>query len=201
VMCAWDSIGTDHRLALQNVSGTFAGTVSDSARVYSLESDSWAAYDVTDAWNGTDAWTSGGTPVCFWGDSTTAAPRPQATVELAGPVASLADIGVGAAVRVFRRTKYGLFAQDGRWWLGRRVAGAAWELLTGPMLSPPNGGLTFRYYDASDAVTADPTLVSRVEFTLRSESFGKVSALGQFGGGTVGDSLTMSVFLRNNGAP
>ncbi len=146
------------------------------------------------------AWSAGGTPVCFWGDSTTAAPRPQAAIELTGTAASLATLKVGASLRVFRRTKYGLFAQDGRWWLGRRVGAGAWELLTGPMLSPANGGLTFTYYDANDAVTTDPTLVSRVEFTLRSESYGRVSAAGQ-GGSTVGDSLTMTVFLRNNSAP
>ena len=195
VMCAWDSVGIFHRLGLQNVSGTFPGTVEDSAKAYSITDQSWAAFDVTEAWNGALAWSAGGTPVCFWGDSTTAAPRPEAAIELTGTAASLATLGVGASVRIFRRTKYGLFAQDGRWWLGRRVAAGAWELLTGPMLSPANGGLTFAYYDVNDAVTTDPTLVSRVEFTIRSESYGQVSGPG---GGTVGDSLTTTVFLRNN---
>lgn len=194
VMCSWDTVGVDHRLGLQNVSGTVPGTVADSASVYN---GSWVVFDVTAAWNGLAAWGLGNMPFCFWGDSTATAPRPQATVELTGSVASLATLEVGNLVRVFRRTKYGLFALDGRWWLGRRVAAGAWELLTGPMLSPANGGLTFAYYDANDAVTTDPTLVSRVEFTLRSESYGQVSAAGQ-GGGTVGDSLTMTVFLRNN---
>ncbi len=68
------------------------------------------------------------------------------------------------------------------------------------MLSPANGGLTFSYYDVNDAVTTDPTLVSRVEFTLRSESFGQLSAASP-GRGTVGDSMTTTVFLRNNEAP
>ena len=66
-----------------------------------------------------------------------------------------------------------------------------------PDISPSEGGLTFAYYDVNDAVTTDPTLVARVEFTLRSESYGQISGAGQ-GGGTVGDSLTMTVFLRNN---
>ena len=65
------------------------------------------------------------------------------------------------------------------------------------MLSPGNGGLVFTYYDASGAVTTDPTLVSRVEFTLRSQSYGQVSP-----GGVIGDhledSVTTTVHLRNN---
>ena len=46
------------------------------------------------------------------------------------------------------------------------------------------------------AVTTDPTLVASVEFTLRSESYGQVSMAGQTGG-TLEDSITVSVFLRN----
>ena len=64
------------------------------------------------------------------------------------------------------------------------------------MLSPSNGGLTFTYYDANDAVTTDPTLVARIEFTLRAESYGQLSTAGGTGGFSE-DSVTTTVFLRN----
>ena len=72
----------------------------------------------------------------------------------------------------------------------------AWEILTGPMLSPSNGGLTFAYYDSLGVTTTDPALVTRIDFTLRSESYGQVSTAGETGG-ALQDSVTTTVFLRN----
>lgn len=191
VMCSGTiPFSSSRSLGLQNVDGNFT---ADSARVYSIENARWSTYDVTDAWNGVDSWTAGSSPVCFWGDSTIAMPRPQAAIKLAGNVDSLATVGVGGSVRVFRPTRYGLFPRNGKWYMGRRVVGGSWELLTGPMHSPANGGLTFTYYDANDVVTADPLLVSHIVLTLRSESDGKVS-----GSGTRTDSLSMTLSLRNN---
>ena len=160
---------------------------------FSLEDESWAAFDVSAAWTGSNAWTD--TPVCFWGDSTTSVPRPEASVQI-DTLATLVNLDVGGTVHLFRRTKYALSALDGRWWLSRSVGGGAWEILTGPMLSPSDGGLTFAYYDADGVVTTDPALVTRVEFTLRSESYGRVSTAGQTGG-ALEDSVTTTVFLRN----
>ncbi len=181
-------------LGLRNIDGNVA---ADSARVYSVTNNSWSSYNVTDAYQGTDVWTTGQSPVCFWGDSTTTEPRPQSAIKLAGPVASLAAIGVGAPVRVFQRIKYGLYPRTGRWYFGRQVGGGAWESLMGPMLSPNNGGLSFTYYDVDSVVTTDPTLVSHVELSLRSESVGQVSPLGNTGG-TKSDALSMTIYLRNN---
>lgn len=194
LICSWTTSAGNYRFGLRNTSGSFTGTADDSAMVFYFAENPWRSFDVTGAWNGAASWlaapTGGGTPVCFWGDSTATYPRPEATVELAGT--GVDTVKVGAPVHVFRRTKYGLSQSDGRWWLSRKVGAGAWEILTGPMLSPTDGGLTFTYYDANDVVTADPTLVSRVEFTLRAESYR------QLVGGAVGDSITMTVFLRNN---
>lgn len=192
VICSWHETGSITRLGLQQTSGVFPETANDSAMIYSVVNGTWAAYDVVGAWNGGGGW-GNGIPPCFWGDSTTM--QPFAGIQI-DTLLSLAGLEVGGPVHVFRRTKYGLSAQNGRWWLSRKEGAGAWEILTGPMLSPSNGGLTFAYYDANGAVTTDPTLVARIEFTLRSESFGKVSTSGQTGG-AMQDSVTTTVFLRN----
>ena len=193
VICSWVEGSGQSQYGLRQTTGVFTGTTNDSVRVFSVEDATWASFDVSAAWTGSEAWEN--TPVCFWGDSTTSAPRPEASVQI-DTLATLANLEVGGPIHLFRRTKYGLSTRDGRWWLSRREGAGAWEILTGPMLSPSNGGLTFAYYDADDAVTTDPALVVRVEFTLRSESFGQVSTTGQTGG-AIQDSVTTTVFLRN----
>ena len=193
VICSWVEGSGQSTYGLRETSGDFTGTANDSAMVFSVEDETWAAFNVSAAWTGSEAWTN--TPVCFWGDSTTSAPRPEASIQI-DTLATLANLEVGGQVRLFRRTKYGLSAQDGRWWLSRKEGAGGWEILTGPMLSPSNGGLTFTYYDEFGAVTTDPALVARVEFTLRSESHGAVSAVGATGGFSK-DSTTTTVFLRN----
>ena len=194
VICSWVEASGQSQYGLRQTSGNFTGTTDDSVMVFSVEDNTWAAFDVSAAWTGTAAWTN--TPVCFWGDSTTSAPRPEASVQI-DTLATLAKLEVGGPVHLFRRTKYGLSSQDGRWWLSRKEGGGGWEILTGPMLSPSNGGLTFAYYDTLGAVTTNPALVARVEFTLRSESYGQVSMAGQ-AGGALEDSITAAVFLRNS---
>jgi len=187
-------MGPNTKYGLRMTSGVFDSTANDSAMVFFLADQTWAVLDVTGAWNGSDAWAH--LSVCFWGDSTTSDPRPEAVVEI-DTVASLADLSLGSPIHLFRRTKYGLSASNGRWWLSRRVGADPWEILTGPMRSPSNGGLTFTYYDANDVVTTDPTLVTRIEFTLRSQSYGQVSKAGHTGGFSE-DSVTTTVFLRNS---
>ncbi|GMR14394.1 MAG: hypothetical protein BMS9Abin29_2649 [Gemmatimonadota bacterium] len=195
VICSWSDTGAgESQYGLRQTSGQFSGTVNDSAMIFSVIDNTWGAYNVTSAWTGSDAWTAG-SPVCFWGDSTTAAPRPEAAIEI-DTTAALANLEVGGPVHVFRKTTYALSQRNGRWWLGRQVGTSAWELLTGPMRSPTNGGLTFRYYDAVGDPTTNPLAVVRVEFTLRAESFGSVSPGGATGG-VVEDSTTTTVFLRN----
>lgn len=193
VICSWVEGSGQSKYGLRQTSGTFTGTANDSAMVFSVVDNTWAAFDVSAAWTGSAAWTN--TPVCFWGDSTTSVPRPEASIQI-DTLATLANLEVGGPVHLFRKTTYGLSTLNGRWWLSRKEGAGGWEILTGPMLSPSDGGLAFAYYDSLGAVTTDPTLVTRVEFTLRSESYGKVSMAGQ-AGHALKDSITASVFLRN----
>ncbi len=202
VVCARTTVGSAERFGLQQVSGYFEATADDSALVYSRGADAWNVLKVSAAWNGSAAWSGGGTPVCFWGDSTTSVPRPQAAVELQGDSLVLAGLTVGAPLTAFRRTEYALFQQSGRWWLGRRVGGAVpYDILTGPMVAPPSNGLAFAYYDATGAATVDPTQVAQVDIVLRAESFGQVRIGAAAGIRTVSDSLSTTAFLRNNAAP
>ena len=194
VICSWVEASGQSQYGLRQTSGTFTGTTNDSAMVLSAADATWAAFNVSDAWTGSDAWTN--TPVCFWGDSTTSVPRPEASIQI-DTLATLTNLEVGGPVHLFRRTKYGLSTLNGRWWLSRKEGTGGWEILTGPMLSPSDGGLTFAYYDSLGVVTTDPTEVARVEFTLRSESYGQVSMAGQ-SGGALEDSITATVFLRNS---
>ena len=202
-ICAIKSIGPNDRYGLQHASGYFQETADDSALVYSVAGDKWSVVKVEGAWNKAYAWdpapSGGGTPFCFWGDTTGAWPRPQATLQFKGDSAVLAELVVGAPVRAFRATEYGLFQQNGRWWVGRRVGTApSYEMVTGPMLSPTDDGLVFTYYDAAGAVTADRTQVAQVEIALRSESFGLAPGSANQ---TLRDSLTIRVSLRNNTPP
>ena len=56
----------------------------------------------------------------------------------------LAALAVGTPLRAFRRTEYSLYQENGRWWLGRRVASAAtYDVLAGPLRPPPESGPAF----------------------------------------------------------
>jgi hypothetical protein len=167
--------------------------------VYSVAADQWSVAHVSKAFNKNNSWdpapSGGGTPFCFWGDSTVSMPRPQATLELQADTSVLNSVVVGAPVRAFRRTQYGLFTQGGHWWLGRRVGAApSYEIVTGPLLSPGEGGIVFTYYDATGAVTGDPAQVARVQIALRATNLKPASA----GTQVLRDSLSTAVFLRGN---
>ncbi len=177
---------TDDQYAVWEPSGTFAATDDDSALVYSVWADSWNSLEVKDQW-------TTGLPNCAWGAAFTSGLVLR--LRVAAPI-DTAGVGVGSGVRAFRRTEYGMFQQNGRWWLGRKVgAAASFELVTGPLRSPADSGLVFHYYDAAGAETADPLLVQRVEVVLRAESFGK--ARSTTGVTTRLDSVTVVTFLRN----
>ncbi len=100
---------------------------------------------------------------------------------------------IGAPFRAFRRVEYALYADSGRWWLGRKVGGAGfYEKLIGPLLAPGSGGLVFTYRDAAGNVTADPTQVVVIDFVIRAESYrasGNALELRQ-------DTLAVRVALR-----
>ena len=197
VVCSNVKQGSKWHYGLQQTWGYFEGTADDSALVYRVASTGWSEVNVAKAWNKAESWvpapSGGGTPVCFWGDSTTSMPRPQATLHLEASDEVLNDILVGAPVRVFRRTEYGLFERDGHWWLGRRVGDASsYQAVTGPLLSPGSGGFVLEYYDSGGAITTDPAQVARVDIVLRATSLGTAGYVQR----THQDSLRTTVFIR-----
>ena len=107
---------------------------------------------------------------------------------------AMPGVVVGAPFRSFRAIQYGMFFDDGDWWLGRKIPGvAAYDKLTGPLQSPVFGGLVFNYYDAAGAVTAVAANVRMIEIIIRSQSRGmsrQVSGLAERR-----DSIRTKVFL------
>jgi hypothetical protein len=197
VVCSRVKVGSRMHYGLQQSWGYFEGTADDSALAYRPKRARWSAVNVAKAWNKAQSWadapSGGGTPVCFWGDSTAAMPRPQASLQLQASDEVLDEIVVGAPVRVFRRTQYELFQQDGYWWLGRRIGNSkAHQIVTGPLLSPEAGGFVLKYYDSGGAVTADPARVARVDIALRATSLGAAGYVQR----TRQDSLHTTVFIR-----
>ena len=96
-------------------------------------------------------------------------------------------VRVGAPVRGFVIYTYGLFTEDGEYYLARQ-SGTTTEPLVGPLSS---NGVSFTYRDAVGNVTTDPRAVSQIEVTLRSRS----NVTGDRG--PVTDSLTTAIYLRN----
>ena len=177
------------RYALWRAGGSIQATADDSALVYTVGLDKWRVVKINQA--GTPA--AMGLSKCAW----PGARKPDLVVQVA--VTTQQDtsaIQVGAALRTFRRVQYAEYQAGGRWWLGRRVGTATtYEQLTGPLLAPGAGGLTFAYYDTLGAVTATPAAVGAVGFTLRTESLKQV----RVGPGPLQfqhDSLTTKVALR-----
>ncbi len=177
------------RYALWRTGGSIEATADDSALVYLSGRDQWRAVRINRV--GTPA--AMGVPGCAW----PGARPPDLVVQLVvNAQQDTAGIRVGAPLRTFRREQYAEYQANGRWWLGRRVGRAAtYEQLTGPLLAPGAGGLTFAYYDTLGAPTATPTAVGAVGFTLRTESFKQARAA--TGPLTYQrDSLTTKVALR-----
>ncbi len=80
------------------------------------------------------------------------------------------QLRIGVPIRAFRPVQYGVFQEDGRWWLGRRIGSGPYEKLTGPLRAPADSGLALLYYDEAGNLTSDPTRVELVEILLRGES-------------------------------
>ncbi len=202
------------RYGLWGFSGELFATADDSALVFATGAsgpadNQWKVVSVSSVWDPV----GGGVPFCAWGDSVVGKGKgnssntgldckasegclmikPDVAVEVAG---DMDDVWVGAAVRAFRRIEYGLFLEDGRWWLGRKVgAAASYEKLTGPLRSPTDSGLVFTYYNRLGNTTAAADSVALVEIILRAESFGKVrKAAGDVS--VQQDTLTTWVSLR-----
>lgn len=176
------------RYGVWKTAGTFLATDADTAVVYAVGRDVWKKLKITAV--GTPA--AMGVPACIW----PGARPPDVVLEFQVQFKTdTSHIRVGGAVRSFRRVEYGEYQENGRWWLGRRVGNAAsWEQLTGPLLAPASGGLTFTYYDTVGTATVDPGAIGSIEFTLRPESFRQTKV------GTTqtyqSDSLTTRVAVR-----
>ncbi|MGZ3332450.1 MAG: PilW family protein [Gemmatimonadaceae bacterium] len=175
------------RYGLWKTGGNILAGVDDSALVYQLGRDKWTVLKITAV--GTPA--AMGVTACAW----PGARPPDVVVEFGvGIKTDTSYIKVGAPFRSFRRVQYAEYALNNRWWLGRKVgAAASYDQLTGPLVAPANG-LTFTYYDTLGAVTANPSAVGSIAFTLRTESFKNTYV------GTTfvyqRDSLTTKVALR-----
>ena len=183
-----DTLGI--RYGVYQPSGDFQATADDSALVYSRTNETWNSVKVSQMWSNPAA---GGIPDCAWSASI----DPGLVVQLvAGVPGDTAGVGIGSGIRAFRAIQYGIFQQNGRWWLGRRLASAgSYDILTGPLSSPADSGLVFHYYDGAGAETADPTQVVRIELVLQAESY----ALARVGSGMTlpKDSVAITMFLRN----
>lgn len=183
VIC--DQVGADASYELWQSTGTFGASTADSVLLYSDGSQSWRSVRVTQQ-------QPAATP-CAWGSGFT----PDLQIDLA--VATAADtlgVLVGSGVRAFQRTEYGVFEQNGRWWLGRKLGAATtFDLVTGPLRAPDEGGMALRYFDAGRALTTVAADVKLIELVLRSESFGAVNAGAVTG--LRGDSLRVLLSLRN----
>ena len=175
------------RYGLWKTGGNILAGVDDSALVYQLGRDNWTVLKITAV--GTPA--AMGVTACAW----PGARPPDVVVEFGvGTKTDTSYIKVGAPFRSFRRVQYAEYALNNRWWLGRKIGAApSYEQLTGPLVAPANG-LTFTYYDTLGAVTANPSAVGSIAFTLRTESFKNTYV------GTTfvyqRDSLTTKVVLR-----
>ncbi len=170
IVCATDHTPAHARYGIRGEAGDMAASVDDSALIFAAgglgnSDDTWKVLKITDVdtlgvmFIGTCVWTASGPP--------------DVGVEIAVTAPSdTADVAVGAPFRAFRRTEYGLYQADGRWWLGRKVGGAAtYEKMTGPLRSQAGGGLVFTDADSTGAATADPTKVATVDFVIRAESY------------------------------
>jgi len=166
-----------------HVSGSFSSAAGDSAVVYAhgaegASDDAWSTLRV----QGVARQKSGFE--CAWGGS-----GATLRLELAGDTAG---IGVGSALRGFRRTEFALFSAEGRWWLGRKQGSSSgYELLAGPMASPSDSGLVLLYSDRDGNSTAVAGDVASVEISLRGETVRKL-----WNEGVKIDSLRTKVSLR-----
>ena len=198
------------RYGIWGASGEFYETSDDSALIFAAGNtgtgdDQWKVISIDKIWDPM----GGGVPTCFWGDTTVGAGKgsgaakgsvgwvgdrtPDLVLQVSGDVDGMY---IGAALRAFRRVEYGLYTEDGRWWLGRKVGSAAsYEKLAGPLSSPTDSGLVFTYYDDAGVATTDSSKVAMVEFVLRGESYRAVPQPGQAPSAQQ-DSLTTRVSLR-----
>ena len=102
------------------------------------------------------------------------------------------DVQPGSPLRAYEWTTYGLynFGHLG-WGLGRRrhVDGARPELIVAG-LAPPGVGLRFDYFTPAGTATNDPTAISRIRITVRTDPETNTAVQSE--------AMVSNLFLRNN---
>jgi prepilin-type N-terminal cleavage/methylation domain-containing protein len=169
--------------------------VYDEGATSGSADDSWRLHVLT----ATPSAGSCPTTTGFTATSTEAA----AGVSLLVTPALPATVRLGASIRFFHRAHYSLYrTASGNWYIGfyECVAGACQTLqaVSGPYLpyASTGGGLRFTYFDSTGAVTANRTLVSRIDVTTRARTADAVAVTGTQRE-HYADSLSVSVALRN----
>src|SRR5439155_1750122 len=104
----------------------------------------------------------------------------------------------GSPVRGFTNVTYSLWQSptDNQYYLAQAVGTNAPQPMVGP-LSGPNG-LTFNYFNAAGAVTADSTQVAQIEIRVRGRTQSKIRQAGAAGVTYKIDSVVTRVMLRGN---
>ena len=187
VVCAINA--TSGLYGIWKCGGDIKATGDDTAMVSTSGGRGWKKLRIT------QVGTPGGMGLtqCAWAGTR----APDLVVQFSVATArDTAGIVVGSMFRAFRRTRFAELFDSGRWWLGRQVGSAAWEKITGPLLSPAAGGLAFSYYDSTGAATTSASRVRAVGMTMRSETY--KTYLGPNGGAPRyrRDSLITRVMVR-----
>ncbi len=165
--------------------GQIFTTADDSAMVYLPGTEQWVELDLIDQFD-QPVTNKDDVKFCSWGNGATY--FSELVVEMAGDTAG---IQVGTPWAAFRRVEFGIYEDGGLWWLGRKVGNAgSYEKLTGPLLSPTDGGFVLSYLDDAGNTTTDPTQVAQVQIEIRSESTGRDR------GEARRDSIQVTVWLR-----
>ena len=165
--------------------GQIFTTADDSAMVYLPGIGQWVELDLTDQFDQPVS-NQDDVKFCAWGNGSSY--FSDLVIRMAG---DSTGIQVGSPWAAFRRVEFGIYEDGGRWWLGRKVGNAgSYEKLTGPLLSPTDGGFVLSYLDDAGNTTTDPTQVSKVQIEIRSESTGRDR------GEARQDSIQVTVWLR-----
>lgn len=188
-ICTKDPTSTSFGLWRSSDSDAIGASAGDSVLIYKTSDGTWTSSRITQSWNNPSL---AGVPWCDWSGGASI----PTDAAIAVPAADTAGVGIGTPIRVFTSVDYGIFQQASRWWLGRKLGGAAsYELVTGPLRSPSDSGLAFHFYDSTSAETAVMADVVRVEIVLRAESARQAPS--SVGVGERLDSLRLLAYLRN----
>jgi prepilin-type N-terminal cleavage/methylation domain-containing protein len=172
--------------------------VLDNGGTKKLSDDVWRAYELS-----ADADDAQTCPTSSGFTKTAGEAAAGYLISVVTPLA--ASIQAGAPVRFFRRAHYALYREaSGNWYLGYFDCPggdcATIEAVSGPFMpykAGAAGGIGFTYYDSTGATTATRTQVSRIRFAARAATVGGVSRAGETRGADLGDSLVVSISLRN----